>query len=70
MFDKLRAYCKRQTYLAAEEYALMQTILIPKKFKKGEFLLREGEVAKYGPDVQSEQSADKRSLWQLPVRLF
>jgi CRP-like cAMP-binding protein len=26
----------------------MQALILPKKFRKGEFLLREGEVAKYG----------------------
>jgi len=48
MFDKLRAYCERNGHLTEEDYALMQTLLIPRTFKKGEFLLREGEISKYG----------------------
>ena len=48
MFEKLRAYCERQAHLTEEEYALMQSMFVPRSFKKGEFLLREGEVSKYG----------------------
>ena len=52
MFDKLRAYCERHTTtITEEEYALMQSLFLPKKFKKGEFLLREGEISKYGAFV-------------------
>ena len=48
MFEKLRAYCERQAQLTKDDYALMQSVFIPRSLKKGEFLLREGEVAKYG----------------------
>lgn len=51
MFDKLRAYCERSTHLTEEEYAFMQNLVLHKNFRKGEFLLREGEVAKYGAFV-------------------
>ena len=53
MFDKLRAYCERHAHLTEEEFALMQTLFLPRTFRKGEFLLREGEVAKYGAFVVS-----------------
>jgi len=51
MFDKLRAYIERITHFTEEEFAFMQTLFLPKKMKKGEFLLREGEIAKYGAFV-------------------
>jgi hypothetical protein len=44
MCDKLRAYRERQAHLTKEEYVIMDT-LICSKFLKGEFLLREGEIA-------------------------
>ena len=48
MFEKLRAYCERQAHMTEEEYALIESLVVPKHYKKGDFLLREGEVAKYG----------------------
>ena len=48
MFEKLRTYCERQAYLTEEEYSLMETLFIPKRIRKGDFLLREGEIAKFG----------------------
>lgn len=48
MFEILRAYCQRQAHFTEDEYALMQSLFIPRTIKKGEFLLREGEVSKYG----------------------
>ena len=51
MFDKLRAYCERITHCTEEEYALLETLVVPKNIKKGEFLLREGEISKYGAFV-------------------
>ena len=48
MFEKLRAYCERQAHFTEEEYALMEQVFVPRTLKKGEFLLREGEVSKYG----------------------
>jgi CRP-like cAMP-binding protein len=51
MFDKLRAYFERGTHFTEEEYALITPLFLPKNFKKGEFLLREGEVARYGAFV-------------------
>ena len=49
MFHKLRAYLERQAHLTEEEYALLETLFLPTTFKKGEFLLREGEIAKSVP---------------------
>jgi CRP/FNR family transcriptional regulator, anaerobic regulatory protein len=51
MFDKLRSYIERQGHFTEEEYAFIETLFSPKSFKKGEFLLREGEIAKYGAFV-------------------
>ena len=51
MFDKFRAYLERLSYFTEEEHALIQTLFVPKNFKKDEFLLREGEIAKYGAFV-------------------
>ena len=53
MFHKLRAYLERQAHLTEEEYALLETLFLPTTFKKGEFLLREGEIAKSGAFVTS-----------------
>jgi len=53
MFHKLRAYLERQAHLTEEEYALLETLFLPTTFKKGEFLLREGEIAKSGVFVTS-----------------
>ena len=53
MFHKLRAYLERQAHLTEEEYALLETLFLPTSFKKGEFLLREGEIAKSGAFVTS-----------------
>lgn len=51
MFDKLRAYCEQRTHLTEDEYAFMENLITQKTLRKGEFLLREGEVAKYGAFV-------------------
>jgi CRP-like cAMP-binding protein len=53
MFHKLRAYFERQSHFTEEEYAAMQSLFLPGTFKKGEFLLREGEIAKSGAFVTS-----------------
>ncbi len=50
-FEVLRAYFERSFPVTEENFALLKSLLIPKKLKKGEFLLREGEVAKYGAFV-------------------
>jgi CRP-like cAMP-binding protein len=51
MFDILRAYFERSFAVTDENFVLLKSVLIPKTLKKGEFLLREGEVAKFGAFV-------------------
>src|SRR5688500_15418491 len=51
MFEKLRAYLERTFPFSDEEFEFIQTLFVPKHFEKGEFFLREGEVAKYGAFV-------------------
>lgn len=53
MFEKFRAYCETKGDFSEQEYAVMQGLLIPKKMSKGEFLLREGEICRYGAFVAS-----------------
>ena len=51
MFEVLISYFERNFQLTDDEKSLIRTLFIPKKIKKSEFLLREGEVAKYGAFV-------------------
>ena len=51
MFEKLRAYCSQRATFTEEEFALMESLFIPKRLHKRDFLLREGEVSKYGAFV-------------------
>jgi len=51
MFEVLLAYFQRNFILTAEDIALIKSLFIPKEIKKGEFMLREGEVPKYGAFV-------------------
>jgi CRP-like cAMP-binding protein len=51
MFEKLRAYIERNFHLSDDDYAFMQKQFQPKTIRKSEFLLREGEVCKYGAFV-------------------
>jgi CRP/FNR family transcriptional regulator, anaerobic regulatory protein len=51
MFDKLRTYFEQSITLTDEQFALMQQCYIPRKMKRGEFLMRAGEVAQYGAFV-------------------
>lgn len=48
MFEKLRSFLECSVPLTDEQFELVKALFIPKKVKKGEFLLREGELAKYG----------------------
>src|ERR1700685_3604062 len=48
MIDALRTYLKeRKVDLRDEQFAHWSSLFAPRKMKKGEFLLREGEVCKY-----------------------
>src|SRR4051812_32068440 len=51
MFEKLRIYLENRAKLTEEQYDFIRTLFIPKKMRKGEFLLRAGEVAQYGAFV-------------------
>jgi len=51
MFEILQAYFEREFSLTKDDIALIRSVFLPKQLKKGEFLLREGEVAKYGAFV-------------------
>jgi CRP/FNR family transcriptional regulator, anaerobic regulatory protein len=47
MFEQLRAYLERGVPITDEQFDFIKTQFIPKKVKKNEFLIREGEIAKY-----------------------
>jgi CRP-like cAMP-binding protein len=51
MFEILRAYFEQSFPVTEEDFVLLKSVMTPKILKKGEFLLREGEVAKYGAFV-------------------
>ena len=54
MFEKLHSFFQRKGFLLADEqFEFIKALFIPKKVKKGEFLLREGEMAKHGMFVAS-----------------
>jgi len=51
MFEVLVAYLERNIKLTEEDIALVRATFLPRTIAKGEFFLREGEVAKYGAFV-------------------
>ncbi len=54
MFEKLHSFFERKGFVVADEqFEFIKTLFIPKKVKKGEFLLREGDMAKHGMFVAS-----------------
>ena len=53
MFEKLRAFFERSIPITDEQFEFLKTQFIPRNVKKHEFLVREGEVAKYGIFVAS-----------------
>jgi len=53
MFEKLRSFLERSVVITEEQFELIKTLFIPKEVKKGEFLLREGEMTKYAMFVAS-----------------
>lgn len=53
MFEKLRAFFERSVPITDEQFDFLKTQFIPRKVKKYEFLIREGEVSKYGLFVVS-----------------
>jgi CRP-like cAMP-binding protein len=53
MFEKLRSYFERSFPLTDEQFEFIKTLFASKKVKKGEFLIREGEITKYSIFVAS-----------------
>jgi len=53
MFEKLYSYLRRSFPLTEEQFELVKTLFIPKTVKKGELLLREGDISKYSMFVAS-----------------
>lgn len=51
MFEILFEYLGKQLLLSPDEMDLIRSVFIPKKLLKGEFLLREGDLLKYGAFV-------------------
>jgi len=51
MIETLLAYFERKFVVSKDDADLMKSIFLPKKLKKGEFLVREGEVTKYAAFV-------------------
>jgi len=51
MFEVLLAYFERNIKLSSDDIELIKSTFLPRTVKKGEFLLREGEIAKYGAFV-------------------
>jgi len=51
MFEVLFAYFERSFTLSEEHIALIKSVVLPRKLIKGEFLLREGEIVRYGAFV-------------------
>ncbi len=51
MFEILFEYLGMQLPLSPDEKDIIRSVFIPKKLLKGEFLLREGDILKYGAFV-------------------
>jgi CRP-like cAMP-binding protein len=53
MFDRLRAHVSKLVPLTDEEFPTCASMLLPKRFRKGAYLVQEGEVSKYMAFVTS-----------------
>jgi len=53
MIEKLRSFFERSFPITDEQFEFIKAMFIPKKVKKGEFLLREGEMTRYSIFVAS-----------------
>lgn len=51
MLEVLVAYFERSFRLSETDIAIIRSVFLPKKLKKGEFLLRAGEISQYGAFV-------------------
>ena len=47
MFDQLRQHIEKRTHLAEHEFDIVKNYFVPRKLRKKQFLLNEGEVCKY-----------------------
>jgi CRP-like cAMP-binding protein len=52
MFEILFAYFESKFSLTSEDIAVIKSVFLPRQLKKGEFLLREGEVPRFGAFVE------------------
>jgi CRP-like cAMP-binding protein len=46
MFELIRKHIENRVHLSAEEFEICKTFFIPKKIRKRQFLLQEGEISK------------------------
>ena len=53
MFEVLKKYLTDRAVLSDEQLDLICSFFVPKRVEKGEFILREGEIAKYGNFITS-----------------
>ena len=51
MLDVLKVYLEKAAPVSEDEFRFMKTIFLERHLSKGEFFLREGEVARYGAFV-------------------
>ena len=51
MFEILFTYFEKSFSLSEDDRGLIRSVLLERKLKKGEFLQREGEIARYGAFV-------------------
>jgi CRP-like cAMP-binding protein len=51
MFDIFFAYFEKSFALSEEDKVVIRSVLLERKLKKGEFLQREGDIARYGAFV-------------------
>jgi CRP-like cAMP-binding protein len=53
VFEKIRAYFERSVPITDEQFEFIKTQFTPRKVKKGEFLVREGDFSNFGIFVAS-----------------
>jgi CRP-like cAMP-binding protein len=51
MIDTLRTYLSQKAELTEEEFDIIAKLVVPRKVRKRQFLLQEGEVCRYGAFV-------------------
>jgi CRP-like cAMP-binding protein len=53
MFEVLQKYLSARMLLSDEQLDVIRTLFVPRHLEKGDFLLREGDIAKYGAFVET-----------------